>query len=188
MKKKRINLFGSRIEYFQIEKQFYYLRILTIILFFTLIFIFIFINIKFFSDQKQLSNLINKKKVLLENQQQNLNEEAKIKIAFNKYQDIQSYLKNDANFLPYYQILISTLKTATPEPVILSFKVDKEKKTNFTLGFSDINQIIKFLDFIEEENFLNKFETLVLKGFSISESKTELTFEGRFISIKNENF
>ena len=48
--------------------------------------------------------------------------------------------------------------------------------------------MIKFLSFIENEDFLNKFETLVLNGFSLNPSKMELLFKGKFISLKNETF
>ena len=188
MKKKRINLFGSRFEYLQIEKQFYYVRLLTVVLFFAFLFIFLLTNLKLLADKKQLDQAFAQKKVLLENQQENVNEEARIRLLFNKHQDIQNFLKDDAHFLPYYQLLVSTLKTATPEPTLLSFKVDKEKNTEFTLGFTDINQMTKFLSFIENEDFLNKFETLVLNGFSLNPSKMELSFKGKFISLKNENF
>jgi len=186
MKKKRINLFGSKIEYFKIEKQFYYIRVFTVVLFFVFLFIFLFINIKLISYKKQLYTLFAQKKVLLENQQENVNEEAKIKILFNKHQNIKNLLKEDAHFLPYYELLISSLKTATPEPNLLSFKVDKQKNTEFILGFSNFDQMIKFLIFIENEDFLNKFETLVLNGFSLNQSKMELSFKGKFISLKNE--
>jgi len=182
MKKKRINLFGSRFEYLQIEKQFYYIRLLTVVLFFAFLFIFLLTNLKLLADKKQLDQAFAQKKFLLENQQENVKEEAKIKLLFNKHQDIQK--KEDAYFLPYYQLLIASLKTATPEPDLLSFKVDNQKNTEFILGFSNFDQMIKFLSFIEKEDFLNKFETLVLNGFSLNPSKMELLFKGKFISLK----
>jgi len=188
MKKKRINLFGSRVEYLQIEKKFYYVRIASFVLFFVFLFIFFLTNLILLVDKKQFDALFVQKKILLENQQANINEEAKIRLIFNKHQEIQSYLENDARFLPYYQLLISTLKTATPEPSLLFFKIDKEKNAEFTLGFTDINQMVKFLNFIEDENFINNFESLVLNSFSFTQSKTELSFKGKFVSLKNENF
>jgi len=188
MKKTRINLLSNSLEYIKIEKQFYYLRLITIVLFFIFIFIFLIVNITLYFDKKQIDNLIIQKKVLLENQKKNIFDETKIKIIFNKYQNFKKFLNNDANFLPYYELLVSSLKTATPEPVLLSFKVDKEKNTEFILGFNNIETMIKFLNFIENENFLNKFENLLLDGFSLDESKMELSFKGKFISIKNENF
>ena len=188
MKKKRINLLGSRFEYLQIEKQFYYVRLLTVVLFFAFLFIFLLTNLRLLEDKKQLDQTFAQKKVLLENQQENVKEEAKIKLLFNKHQDIQNFLKEDSHFLPYYQLLIASLKIATPEPALLSFKVDNQKNTEFILGFSNFDQMIKFLSFIENEDFLNKFETLVLNGFSLDTSKMELLFKGKFISLKNETF
>jgi len=187
MKKKRINLFGSQFDYLQTEKKSYYIRLFTVVLFFLFLFILLLVNVKLIYDKKQLDNLFAQKKILLENQQENVDDEAKIRIIFNKYQDLQNFLKEDANFLPHYQLLISTLKTATPEPTVLSFKIDKQKNTEFILGFSNFDQMIKFLTFIENEDFLNKFETLILSGFSLNQSKLELSFKGKFISLKNEN-
>jgi len=188
MRKKRLNLLGSRVEYLKVERQFYYIRVATIVLFFVFLLIFFITNLKFLADKKQLDALFTQKKILLENQHENINEKAKIKLLFDKHQKIQSFLKDDARFLPYYQLLIETLKTATPEPSLLSFKIDKEKNTDFILGFSDINQLIRFLSFIEEQNFLDKFESLILNGFSFGQSRAELSFKGKFISLKNETF
>lgn len=188
MKKKRINLFENQTEYQKIERLFYYFRISTFLLLFVFLLTFFVSNFKLIADKRRLEQLFNQKKYLLETSRNQTVEEAKINLIKNKYLDIQLFLNEDAHFLPYYSLLAESLKFATPEPTLLTFKIDKEKNTEFKLGFSTFNQMVSFLTFIEKEDFLNKFETIVLEGFSTIESKMELSFKGKFISLKNENF
>jgi len=186
MNKKRINLLQSRYDYQKIEKIFFYIRYLTFFLIFIFIIIFILVNLTNISYKKEIDGLYSKKIELIKELNNYINEEAKINIFQNKYQAFSEFLNEDARFLPYYYLLTSSLKSATPEPTLVSFKINKEKYTEFTLSFSNFEQIINFFNFIEDENFLDKFENINLDGFSSTESKTELTFKGKFISLKNE--
>jgi len=187
MKKKRINLLENRVDYQNALRLFYYVRVSSFFFFFIFLLVFFFSNLRLINDKKKLDSFFNQKKILLENEQSNIDEKVKINLLNKKYQNIQLFLKDDAQFLPYYNLLLSSLKTATAEPTLLSFTIDKEKNTEFNVGFSNFKQVIDFLNFIEGDYFLNKFESLVLNGFSISEKTMNLSFKGKFIFLKNEN-
>jgi hypothetical protein len=186
MNKKRINLLQSRYDYQKIEKIFLYIRYLTFFLIFIFFVLFVLVNLTVISYKKKFDNLSSQKIELIQELNTFINDEAKINLFQNKYQVFSEFLNEDAQFLPYYHLLTSSLKSATPEPTLVSFKINKEKYTEFTLSFSNFEQMINFFNFIENENFLNKFENIVLNGFSSGESKIQLTFKGKFISLKNE--
>jgi len=184
MNKKRINLLQNRYDYQKVEKFFYYLRFFTFFLIFLFFLIFIIINFFTVSYRKKIDLLSSQKLNLIQELNNFINDEAKIYLFQNKYQALSQFLNEDAQFLPYYNLLISSLKSATPEPTLVFFRIDKEKNTEFILAFLNFDQMIKFLKFIEDENFLNKFENIVLNSFSTNTSKIELSFKGKFISLK----
>mgnify|MGYP001108509638 CR=1 FL=1 len=186
MNKKRINLLQSRYDYQKFAKIFYYIRLLTFFLIFLFFLIFVSINFTMLNYKKEIDNLSSQKAALLQQANNFIDDEAKINYFQNKYQSFSQFLNEDAKFLPYYSLLVNSLKSATPEPELISFKIDKERNTEFVLSFSTFEQMTKFFTFIENEAFLTKFENIVLNNFSTNQSKSQLTFKGKFVSLKNE--
>lgn len=198
MKKTRINLIVNREDYQKYEKYFRYLRISLIalaVIFFVTFFTF-FTIIKNKSDNKERLEL--KKRTLLEYLKQRTNDSAKVNYIEKKYHDLSVFLEDDAYSSPYYSLLNSALNESSESAKLKSFTIDKDRAVDFTIKFTDINQLRSFFKFIESQNFLDKFESISLKSLSIygatdvQEENYELSFTGKFIPLdkiteQNEN-
>ncbi len=192
MKKTKINLLISREDYRKLENFFYRLRILVavvgIIFFGILLFFFTFLS----QQNKTITSLLEQKKLILQSLKNKENEEAKIVYLGKKYLALKEFIKDDANFLPYYNLLNSALSEATQSAELKLFKITKNREADFTVNFDNFSQVMSFFKFIESETFLKNFEKIVLKSFSINTDEIdkkenyELTFTGHFIPI-NEN-
>lgn len=189
MKKTKLNLLSNRVNYQKIEKIFSYIRIgfyaeiglLTLLL---SLFFFSFIN-----QTHTINQLLEQKKVLLASLKNKEGYEAKLIYIQNKYQNVQTYLKDDANSLPYYNLLNSALSQSTGSATLKSFLISKNRDASFTVSFANLDELLSFFRFIESDNFLKNFEKVSLKNFSaIGDSKLkqnfELAFDGRFIELK----
>ena len=193
MKKSKINLLTNREDYNKIESFFRLLRIVLVFLILIFVLVFIFFFMKLIFQMQRVQTLTNQKKALLDSIQGKENSEAKILYIQNKYRSIKKDLTEDANSLPYYNLLNSTLSTSTESAALKSFAIDKNRDFTFTVAFQNFSSLLNFFKFIESDNFLKNFEKISLKSFSSGEEKSneksnyQLSFSGRFILIKNEN-
>ena len=190
MKKSKINLIVNREDYQRYENYFNSLKIgLAIFLgvFFT-VFLFLFINIK-----KRL-DIVEKLELTKENYLEILKDkktdEAKINYIEKKYQDLNSFLKEDAFSSPYYSLLNSALTESSEAAKLKSFEISKNREVDFIIEFTDFPKLMNFFKFIESETFLKNFETISLKSFTVigatleKEENYELSFSGIFIQLK----
>lgn len=169
--KKRINLITKQKKYLQEEKLFYYLKISTYIIF-AIFFVCIAVNLSFLVKSKKNLELKKKEKEMyLQFLLKNKEVEAKFVYFQNKSSQIKNILKNDVNFYPYYTLLKDSLKYASPEPVIESIVINKDRRTTFMLGFESTQQLLAFFKFAESPEFLNNFSELSLHQFSLEERK-----------------
>ncbi len=189
MKKTKLNLLTNREDYQRIERIFsfirilFYLQVIVLFVLFTISFIFLF------NQNKKIEGLLNEKRTLLETLKNKENDEAKLLYLQDKYQNLKTFLKEDAHSLPYYNLLNSTLSRSTESATLKLFSITKERDVAFTVAFGDINNLLSFFRFIESDKFLKNFERLSLKSFSaLGESKTkenyELAFTGRFVELQ----
>ncbi len=192
MKKTKINLIINREDYQKYENYFALLRNFIIgltVVFFALFFTFFFILSNLGGKEDQL-NL--RKKTLLQILRQQTNDEAKINYIEKKYDDLNTYLKDDAYSSPYYSLLNSALTESTESASLKSFNINKDREVNFTITFSDFNQLRDFFRFIESEAFLKNFEAISLKSFSVigatldTKENYELSFTGKFFPLKRD--
>jgi len=169
--RKRINLLTKQKKYLQEEKLFYYLRIasyITAVIFF----IFFIVNLLFLAQNKKNLDLKKKEKEMyLQFLLKNKEVEAKFVYFQNKSSQVKNILKNDVNFYPYYILLKESLKYASPEPVIESISINKDRTTSFVLGFDSTSQLLVFFKLAESPEFLKNFSELSLHQFSLEENK-----------------
>jgi hypothetical protein len=188
MRKSKINLAVSREDYQKYELYFFWLKIAVLALgavFFTT-FLTFFIVLR--SKNSQNTNLNNQKQDLLLALSDKKGDEVKIFYMQKKYSDLTNFIKNDASSLPYYTLLTGTLKESTQASEIKSFGIDKSRAVSFTIAFNSFPDLLNFFKFIESESFLNNFEQISLKSFSVIGSEDdkenyEISFAGKFVKL-----
>lgn len=188
MKKTKLNLLSNRVNYQRIEKLFSYIRILFYFELGLLVLLFSFFFFSLISQTRSVNQLLEQKKELLASLKNKEGDEAKLLYIQNKYQNVQTFLKDDANSLPYYNLLNSALSQSTGSATLKSFLISKNRDVSFTVSFANLDELLSFFRFIESEDFLKNFEKVSLKNFSaIGDSKIkqnfELAFVGRFIEL-----
>lgn len=190
MKKSNINLIINREDYQKYQIYFEYLKIFLIILvfvFFSLFFI-LFLILKNKTDLEKKLNL--QKRTLLEILKDKKVDEVKISYIEKKYQDLNSYLKDDAFSSPYYAFLNSTIQESSEAARLETFSITKSRDVDFKIAFTDFSQLTSFFKFIESETFLKNFETISLKSFLVigatenQKENYELSFAGKFKPLK----
>jgi len=169
--KKRINLLIKQKKYLQEEKLFYYLKISTYVIFAIFFISFIFNTLFLIQNKKNLDLKKKEKEMYLQFLLKNKEVEAKFVYFQNKSSQVKNILKNDVNFYPYYSLLKESLKYASPEPVIESISINKDRTTTFVLGFDSTSQLLVFFKFAESPEFLKNFSELSLHQFSLEENK-----------------
>ena len=122
----------------------------------------------------------------------NKEEIAKMNFYSHKNTQLKEFLKDDAEFLPYYNLLKDAIEATGDEvnkPELDYMKIDKSKATEFIVRFDTYEPAYKFLKSMETESFLSNFVELKLTGFLLNETATvdkkgyELQFTGNFKPI-----
>ncbi len=204
MKKTKINLLTTREDYLTTERYFQFLRRSTVGL---LIIFLIVIGISGYTQyqqNRQISDLLSQKQVLLGGLAGQKNDEAKLVYIAKKVTSLNQFLLDDIASLPYYNLLTTTLNVSTNSaspnnnsPAYLStFTIDKDRNATFTLSFNSIGTMIDSFSTVESDDFLKNFEALSLNGLLISSASASisgqqtgnsLTFSGKFKKIANAN-
>jgi hypothetical protein len=149
-----------------------------------------FITIK---NKDAANNAMEKQKqILLVAMKDKKGDEAKLFYLQKKYTDLKTYLLDDAASLPYYTLLASALKESSESSTIKSFTINKSRDASFTIAFNSFPELNSFFKFIESDIFLDNFEAITLKSFSVASAQEtnsenyEISFSGRFIPIKGK--
>ncbi|MBI1863341.1 hypothetical protein HYS00_04465, partial [Candidatus Microgenomates bacterium] len=99
----------------------------------------------------------------------------------------RDFMKDDAQFVPYYNLLLEALKTSSQSGTLSEFNINKKHEVAFTIHFNTFDDMTQSFAFIESERFLNNFKQLSMANFfglNTDQSKYELTFTGTFMDIK----
>ena len=193
MRKSKINLAVSREDYQKYEVYFYWIKFgsLGLGLIFFIVFLAFFISLKTKGDEN--SRLLEEKRVLLEAMSESQGDEARIFYLQKKYSDLKTFLKDDATSLPYYSLLANALnESSESSSIIKSFAIDKTREVSFTIAFESFPELLDFFKFIESETFLDNFEQIALKSFSViggedQAENYEISFAGKFVDIIKED-
>ncbi len=160
-----------------------------------LFFIFLGINAFFLFLRLKLNDYNQQKANLIAKINENQDIEAQILYFSRKEDQVTTFLKDDAQFLPYYNLLKDLLVFSSNSPVLQSMTLDKNKVTDFVVGFPAFDQAYQFLHFIESENFLDNFSELTLNNLTIAERSSitnntpvanqgyQLHFHGKFKNL-----
>lgn len=183
--KKGINLITKRKKYLQYEKFFYRLKEIVLLMGILLLFLAISLNLYLFKQNQKLTKLINEKKGLLEFIAKNKEVEAEFVYFRNKQNRLMSILKEDVNFLPYYNLITDSFKTASPEPRVDNIVITKDRAINLSLTFDDSNSMVLFLKFAESENFLKNFSELIVSQFKIGMEKNSKGYQLNLVGKLN---
>jgi type II secretory pathway component PulL len=191
MRKNRVNLLITKADYNRYENFFSRLRIVSLFISFVLLFSTLLIYLTFFKKKADLDSLIKEKNNINKEISAKSQNFTKLNAIIDRYELLGKYLKEDANFLPYYTLLISSLSESTNSAKIEAFKIDKQRNTQFTVSFNNFIELMNFFKLIESKKFLDNFEILSLKKFNlISDSlliqNYQLVFNGKF-KIRHEN-
>lgn len=185
--KKRINLLSKQKKYLNFENLLQRLRLAILVIGIVVL----FLDIGFFAvliKQKTELDLVNEqKKGLLTFLVANKEAETKFIYLRTKENQVANFLKNDVNFFPYYNLLNESLQSASPQARLDSVLIDKDRATEFAVGFDDFVALLSFFKFTETPVFLNNFSELTLGGFNIiqQEKKSyQLSFKGKFTQVK----
>jgi len=155
--------------------------------------VFIFLTIILLKVKNNINSMNDKKKLYLAFLVDNKDSEANVRYFKSKESQLTTFMKDDANFLPYYTILKEavTSSSSTQSALLDSVSINKLRDTSFTVKFSNYHNMISFIKFIESNDFLSKFSqlslanfTLNLKTLGISSYKYQLQFRGRFNQIQ----
>jgi hypothetical protein len=193
MSRKRLNLFNRQerrsIAAILTEKTTLYSTILGVVLFV----VFLFLSTTSVFQKTQIQSLKNEKQQLLNFLVENKNSEAETAYFLLKKEQLKTFMKDDAQFLPYYDILRTSLLIASNDATIESMFIDKNKKTQFVINFSEYDSMYRFIKHIESEEFLKYFDTLVLTSFVLNQSNQrlrrgyQLNFEGKFRPLEEKS-
>ncbi len=192
MRTDRTNLLVSKRGYSDILKYFKVFRISLLIMTIVILLFAFIAGYLIFLQSQELEKLTQEKQKNLQLLSTKKEDEVKlIKIA-NKTQDLETFSKDDANFYPYYEILNQSFSLSTESAYIENLNIEKDRKFNFSISFTDIKSLLETFKFIESENFLKNFSTIYLKSLETQDRQEvkfyRITFEGVFKEIdENKN-
>lgn len=187
MRTNRTNLLISKHGYSNILPYFKIFKLLILIVSSVILIFVLIFGVLIFQQNQKLEKLGMQKQNSLQLLSTKKDDEVKlIKIA-NKIKNLENFSKDDANFYPYYQILNQTFSLSTEEAKIEDLNIQKDRKFNFSLSFTDLKSLLETFKFIESEEFLKNFSTIYLKNLETQDKLGikfyKITFEGIFKEI-----
>ena len=117
---------------------------------------------------------------------QNQSLDKKIALFIYKYQQLQQFIKEDAEVTTYYELLLGLLGNLGGKASVDMFVIKNDQTTEFTLVFPTYEDVIEFLSIMERESFSTYFDILSLDNFVIDRNNSEeytLQFKGKFKKI-----
>ena len=197
--KKRLNLFNrkKRFDFFSAyaNKVKQYGSVIGVILFL----VFVFTIIQTIAVRGQVQSLTKSKQKYLALLINDKDIEANTRYFKGKQTQLLKYEKDDANFLPYYSVLVSALSSLSQSATLDSIEIDKNRDATFIVKFKDYDGMVQFLKYVESEEFLINFEALSMASLNLSRSSGsttkvqsavnknyQLQFKGRFKEINDQ--
>ena len=94
--------------------------------------------------------------------------EANMRYFKSKETQMNTFLKNDAHFLPYYKILKDSIDATNTSTTLDTIEIDKNRNTTFIVRFANYSQMLAFLKNVESPSFFSNFTTLTLDSFNLN--------------------
>lgn len=101
--------------------------------------------------------------------------EANMRYFKSKQTQLNTFLKEDAHFLPYYQVLKKSLEDRSKDTILDIIDIDKDRNTRFVVKFNTSDEMLSFLRYIEAEDFLKNFSSLTLQSFNLNKLQSKGT-------------
>lgn len=187
--KKRINLFREKpqLDFISVNAQ-RIKKTLTIVGVITFA-IFLLLIIQTVQLDLKLADLNSKKETYLRYLLADKDTEANMRYFKSKQTQLNNFLKEDANFLPYYTILKQSLDQSGNTATLDTITIDKNRETRFIVKFSNYDDMLLFLKYIESDSFLKNFSSLSLDSFNLSQNISsvknyQLELKGIFKELK----
>lgn len=161
-----INLLQNRAKIVELQHRYAILRKVVygyVALFFLMCIAASFYLFTLSSEQKMLDT---QKTQLLQSMQGFQEQEAKLTLLGNKVNQFDTYIRDDAQFSPYYNILLEALQQSSESAQLSEFTIDKSREAKFTLKFKSFENMLASFRFIESQEFLEHFEELSMNNFS----------------------
>jgi hypothetical protein len=189
--KNRINLFKRKPkqDYISVNAPIFkkYLTGAGIILF--LFFIFLITQVLQLNTIHQ--DLLKKKETYLKYLLDEKDIEANMRYFKSKQTQVNTFLKEDAQFLPYYEVLKKSLEETSNNAILDTIDIDKTRNTRFIVKFNNSDDMLSFLRYIESEDFLKNFMSLSLQSFNLNQQQSkgnryQLELKGIFKELKSK--
>ena len=118
-------------------------------------------------------NLLKQKETYLKYLLDEKDIEANMRYFKSKQTQVNTFLKEDANFLPYYQVLKGSLEKTSDNVILDTIEIDKTRNTRFVVKFNNSDDMLLFLKYIESEEFLKNFLSLTLQSFNLDQQQAK---------------
>jgi len=138
------------------------------ILFFCLFCLLIFLIVRLGRSQQEL---LTQKETYLRFLLTEKENEANMRYFKSKETQMNTFLANDAHFLPYYKILKDSIDATNTSTVLDTIQIDKNRNTTFIVRFANYDQMLDFLRKVESSSFLDNFISLSLDSFNLNAKK-----------------
>lgn len=154
--------------------------------------IFIIFNLVIFlliGVRRKYDELITKKSQYLQFLLVEKEVEANMRYFKSKQTQLNTFLAEDAHFLPYYQILKEALDATSINTSLDVIEIDKNRNTRFVVKFVNYDEMLLFLRKMESGDFLSNFSSLSLQSFSLNKQVSrqgsfQLELRGQFKELK----
>lgn len=188
----RINLFQKTEEYKRIARIFSGVRVVFGFVLTLLLAIFVAFFSYTQSQQKILSDLVREHNKLQRQIITTKADEAELLYFSQKEKQLRDILKEDVQFLPYYNRVLSAVKNFpnSSGAKLSAIDLNKNREVLFTVKFDTYEAFVDFLTYVESEQFLSYFTDLKITNFYLTRDRAQrnyaLDFTGKFQPITNE--
>lgn len=134
---------------------------------------FLFLIVQVFRLNSTQQDLLKKKETYLKYLLDEKDTEANMRYFKSKQTQVNTFLKEDANFLPYYQVLKKSLENTSDNVILDTIDIDKSRNTRFVVKFKNSDEMLSFLRYIESEDFLKNFLSLSLQSFTLNQQQAK---------------
>lgn len=140
---------------------------------------FIFINGWLFNVTKVNTDLLQQKKVLLENILKQKDNEAKINFFKVKLSQLENFNKENADFKPLYFLLKDSFVEASESSTIEELSLDNKKNFSFKINIDSFEKFVNYVNTITTPKYVGLFNELNISNFSYEGDKAySLVFSG----------
>lgn len=188
--KQRINLFDyyhtSANKNAKVIKQIRFYCVTTTVI---LVIIFAALFIARFELNRRIKSLQKEEGIIIANIVNSQNKDSSLEQLVARKELIQTYLKDDVQFTPYYR-LVQTFLANKPNVQLSNFSLNNKRETEFSFTVSDYDSYKALIQELEKSAFVKNFNELEMSGVAIEKTIPEdglgINFSGTFKEINEK--